>query len=114
MHLFDNVVVFFQAGGGERSNKHDERPSGSNSSSSGTGSGSSAGGSSGTSGSSGGSYSSVPRKSFDLVALMADKRKELSLREEAACVAAAAAAHAAAAAAIMQVRKTHLQTKYQY
>ncbi|XP_025835918.1 protein bowel [Agrilus planipennis] len=34
------------------------------------------------------------RKSFDIMAMMADKRKELQLREEAACVAAAA--HAAA------------------
>lgn len=38
-------------------------------------------------------YSAVARKpSFDLMAIMADKRKELQLREEAACVAAAHAA----------------------
>lgn len=48
-------------------------------------------------GSSGGvaTYSGVRKTpSFDIMAMMADKRKELQLREEAACVAAAA--HAAA------------------
>lgn len=47
-------------------------------------------------GSSSSAYASAVRKnpSFDIMAMMADKRKELQLREEAACVAAAA--HAAA------------------